>query len=110
MSPLDTASLGTSPPPAHLHNLLSTLGPLSEDSHETAAKGDTAEGEELDLEAGVAHLGVEHELVGQQLDETGVDQDAGADGVEDTIDDKRGGAARLEGLADTQARSDRDRC
>lgn len=46
--------------------------------------------------------------MGEQLDEAGVDQDAGADGVEDAVHDERRGASGLEALADAETRRDGD--
>jgi hypothetical protein len=49
------------------------------------------------------HLLVEHKLVGHELHQTRVDEDAGGDGVKDTVDDERLVGARLERLVDAKA-------
>jgi hypothetical protein len=42
-----------------------SLSPYREDSHEPCTKSDTCESVQLYLDAGISHVGVEHELVGQ---------------------------------------------
>lgn len=61
------------------------LRPVGEDGHDASAKGDAAKAKELHLERGAAHVGVEHELVGKELDETSVHEDTSADGIKDTV-------------------------
>lgn len=49
-------------------------------------------------------------MVGAYLDETGVDQDAGADGIHATADDRGSSGSRVVSRPDTQTRGDTNRC
>ena len=102
--------------------------PPAEQCHDTAAEEHADEGvRHLPVGCG-NHLLVEEELVREKLpsdmrlahaifsvrskrthfDETGVDQDSGAEGVQDAADDAGGRAVRVVRRADAEA--DRDAC
>lgn len=78
------------------------LGPFAQKSHQTSTKAHDKESGENSLNVGTLHVCGEHELVSHELDETGVDQDACTDAVEDTIGDEGGLASGGEGLTNTE--------
>jgi len=78
------------------------LGPFAQKSHQASTKAHDKESGENSLNVGTLHVCGEHELVSHELDETGVDQDACTDAVEDTIGDEGGLASGGEGLTNTE--------
>ena len=84
--------------------------PFAQQSHQAGPKTHDAKSGEHDLQAGPAHDAAEHELVGHQLDETGVDEDAGGDAVEDAVDHERGLRAGRVRLPDAEPDGDGERC
>lgn len=70
--------------------LSSILSPFGQDGHDSNTKCNTRKGEQKNLKRRTAHVWVEHELVGEELNEAGVQQDTGADSVENTVDELLG--------------------
>ncbi|KAK2610508.1 hypothetical protein N8I77_003933 [Diaporthe amygdali] len=83
--------------------------PLAEQGHQSSAKTHASESRKGHADTALAHLGVEHKLVGHELHQSGIDQDTGRDGVEDAIDSHCHQATRLEGLPNANADSNGDR-
>lgn len=56
------------------------------------------------------HVWAEHELMGHELYETGVDENTSTDRVERAVDEKRSAGTRGETLTDTETNGNGDRC
>lgn len=100
--------LGIESPP-QLSYAVACLRPLSEQSHQTRACAHSAERRQHGFDRRLAHGIAEHELMSHELDEAGVDENASGDGVKDAVGDERGGRVGVEGFADAEADSNRDR-
>lgn len=83
--------------------------PLGQHRHDGYAGRHTGIGSQLDAELGIPHFRVEHELVGQKLHHGRVDEDAGADGVKDAVDELRHGRVRSQAAVDAEANGDAGR-
>ena len=77
--------------------------PSAEESHDTRAEDDACGSINNVTDGGFGHFLAEEEFVCKELNETGVEQDAGAERVEDTTHDQRGGRIGAVGVADTQS-------
>lgn len=88
--------------------LIKKSSPLAQKRHQPRARGHRAHGAQHLPDGRALHVAAEHELVGHELDEARVDQDAGGDGVEDAVDDQRRLAAGRERLPDAEPDGDGD--
>src|SRR5258706_10211053 len=77
--------------------------PSAEESHDTRAEDDACRSIDNFTNGGFGHFLVEDELVCKELNETSVEQDAGAERVEDATYDQRSGRIGAVGVADTQS-------
>lgn len=70
--------------------------PFAQQGHQTSARCHCGKSAKDFFQRGVLHVAAEHELVRHQFHQTGVDEDAGRDGVEDAVDDECRLRARCE--------------
>lgn len=81
------------------------LCPLAQDRHQKCSEDHAAYGREHQSYWCFLHVATEHELVSHQFHKTGVDENAGRDRVEDTVDDEEGLAVRVERSTDAETNS-----
>ena len=84
------------------------LSPVSQQSHNTDTKEYTAICKHLNFHRRTAHVGVEHELVGEKLNQTGIHQNTRTDGIKDAIDEFLVNGT-LRSSADSSGNSNRSR-
>jgi hypothetical protein len=88
----------------------SALGPLAKQRHDATPEQHAGERIQKLPVARLTHLGVEQELVREQLNEPSVDKNARAEGVEDTRDQSRACRAGIVCRAHAEAYPDAYRC